>query len=91
LLDRIRIEIEEGGLSPQRAVLESAQRRLRPILLTTCTTIGGMLPLWWGGGAMWQPMAIAIIFGLALATALTLGFVPVLYSIFFRVDYAEYG
>ncbi len=43
LLDRIRIEIDENGLEPQRAVLEAAQRRLRPILLTTLTTIGGLL------------------------------------------------
>ena len=88
LLDRIRIEIEDGGLSPQQAILESAQKRLRPILLTTCTTIGGMIPLWLGGGAMWEPMAIAIIFGLAFATLLTLGVVPVLYSLFFRVSFA---
>ncbi|MEM9556027.1 MAG: efflux RND transporter permease subunit [Acidobacteriota bacterium] len=88
LLDRIRLEIESNGLSPRRAILESAQRRLRPILLTTCTTVGGMLPLWWGGGAMWQPMAISIIFGLLFATALTLGVVPVLYSVFFRVDFS---
>ncbi|MGD8394218.1 MAG: efflux RND transporter permease subunit [Candidatus Eiseniibacteriota bacterium] len=90
LLDRIRIEIEENGLSPQRAVIESAQRRLRPILLTTCTTVGGLLPLWFGGGPMWEPMAIGIIFGLLFATLLTLGVVPVLYSILFRVDFAGF-
>jgi len=87
LLDRIRLEIEDNGRTPQDAILESAQRRLRPILLTTCTTVGGMLPLWWGGGAMWEPMAISIIFGLIFATALTLGVVPVLYSVFFRVSF----
>ena len=76
-----------GGLRPQQAILESAQKRLRPILLTTCTTIGGMIPLWLGGGAMWEPMAISIIFGLAFATMLTLGVVPILYSLFFRVSF----
>ncbi|MEM7350346.1 MAG: efflux RND transporter permease subunit [Acidobacteriota bacterium] len=90
LLDRIRIEIEDNGLSPQRAILESAQKRLRPILLTTCTTVGGMLPLWFGGGAMWEPMAISIIFGLAFATMLTLGLVPILYSLFFRVSFKDF-
>jgi multidrug efflux pump len=85
LLDRIRIEIEENGLDPFRAVIESAQRRLRPILLTTGTTVGGLLPLWFGGGPMWEPMAITIIFGLIFATGLTLAVVPVLYSIFFKV------
>ena len=87
LLDRIRLEIEEHGLEPPQAVIESAQRRLRPILLTTFTTVGGLMPLWLGGGPMWEPMAIAIIFGLLFATVLTLGIVPVLYSLFFRVNF----
>jgi len=87
LLDRIRIEQEHNGLDPGTAVLEAAQQRIRPILLTTATTIGGLLPLWLGGGPMWEPMAIAIIFGLAFATVLTLGVVPVLYTLLFRVKY----
>jgi multidrug efflux pump subunit AcrB len=87
LLDRIKIEIEDKGLDPRRAVVEAAQRRLRPILLTTGTTIGGLLPLYLGGGPMWEPMAVAIMFGLLFATALTLGVVPVLYSLFFRVHF----
>ncbi len=90
LLDRIKIEIEENGLEPARAVIEATQRRLRPIVLTTCTTIGGMLPLWYGGGPMFEPMAIAIIFGLLFATGLTLGVVPILYSLFFRVSFKEF-
>jgi multidrug efflux pump len=90
LLDRIKIEIEENGLEPARAVVEAAQRRLRPILLTTATTMGGLLPLWFGGGIMYKPMAIAIIFGLLFATLLTLGVVPVLYAIFFRVDFKRF-
>ncbi|MEZ4601285.1 MAG: efflux RND transporter permease subunit [Syntrophotaleaceae bacterium] len=87
LIDRINIEIEENGREPAEAIIESAQRRLRPILLTTGTTMGGLLPLWLGGGPMWEPMAITIIFGLAFATVLTLGLVPVLYSLFFRVRF----
>ncbi len=91
LLDRIRIEREEFGRPAARAVIESAQRRLRPILLTTVTTVGGLIPLWLGGGPMWEPMAIAIIFGLLFATALTLGVVPILYSLFFRVDFKRFS
>lgn len=90
LLDRIQIEIEENGLEPARAVIESAQKRLRPIILTTVTTVGGLLPLWFGGGPMWEPMAISIIFGLVFATVLTLGVVPVLYTLFFRVNFKEF-
>jgi multidrug efflux pump subunit AcrB len=91
LIDRIAIEREQNGLSPDLAVVEAAMRRLRPILLTTATTVGGLLPLWLGGGPLWEPMAIAIIFGLMFATVLTLGVVPVLYSLFFRVNFRNYG
>lgn len=87
LIDRIKIEIEDNGLEPPRAVVEAAQRRLRPILLTTATTVAGLLPLWFGGGPMWEPLAISIIFGLLFATLLTLGMVPLLYSLFFRVSF----
>jgi len=90
LLDRIKIEIEQNGLEPARAVVESSQRRLRPILLTTATTIGGLIPLWLGGGPLFEAMAVAIIFGLMFATVLTLGFVPVMYSIFFRVKFKDF-
>ena len=85
LLDRIRIEIDENGLEPFTAVMVAAQRRLRPILLTTLTTAGGLLPLWVGGGPMFEPMAVSIIFGLLFATVITLGMVPVLYVLLFRV------
>jgi multidrug efflux pump subunit AcrB len=91
LLDRIRIEIEENGLAPQRAIVEAAQRRLRPILLTTVTTIAGLIPLYFGGGLMWEPMALTIIFGLAFSTLLTLGVIPVLYSRLFRVSFKEFA
>ncbi len=87
LIDRIDTEIRERGLAPTEAIVEAGQHRLRPILLTTLTTLGGMLPMWLGGGPMWEPMAIAIIFGLLFATFLTLGLVPVLYSLFFRVSF----
>jgi len=90
LLDRIRIEIQDNGRAPARAVLESAQRRLRPILLTTLTTAGGLLPLWLGGGPMFEPLAIAVLFGLLFATVLTLGVVPILYSILFRVRFDDF-
>lgn len=86
LIDRIDLEQSKNGLAPGKAVVAAGARRLRPILLTTATTVLGMVPLWIGGGALFQSMAIAIIFGLLFATVLTLGIVPLLYSIFFRVD-----
>ncbi len=87
LIDRIDLEIRDNGLQPSKAIIESAQQRLRPILLTTMTTVGGLLPLWFGGGPMWESLAIAIIFGLLFATCLTLGLVPILYSLLFRVSF----
>ncbi len=90
LLDRIAIEIRDFNRSEATAVITACQQRLRPILLTTATTVLGMTPLLWGGSAMFKPMAITIIFGLSFATVLTLLVVPVLYSIFFRVSFSEY-
>ncbi len=89
LIDRIKIEIEELGKSPSDAVIAACLQRLRPIMLTTATTVLGMMPLWWGGTAMFKPMAITIIFGLLFATLLTLLVVPVLYSVLFRVKYGQ--
>ena len=87
LIDRINIELNENGRTPADAVIEACQQRLRPIVLTTCTTVGGMLPLWISHDPMFETMAISIIFGLMFATLLTLIIVPVLYSIFFGVKY----
>lgn len=90
LIDRIQIEQSDFGRSPQHAIVEAAQRRLRPIFLTTVTTACGMLPLWYGGGPLWESMAITIIFGLLFATGLTLGVIPVLYALLFRVSFKGY-
>jgi len=85
LLERIQLEIDELGLSPYEAIISGAQKRFRPILLTTATTVLGLIPLYLGGGEMWEPMAIAIMAGLLFSTLLTLGVVPVLYALLFRV------
>lgn len=87
LLDRVKLEIEENGRSAAEAVILASQQRARPILLTTATTCGGMLPLMLSGGPMFEPMAVAIFFGLLFATFLTLLQVPVLYGMFFRVKF----
>ena len=87
LIDRINIELHELGKKPQQAIIDACCQRLRPIFLATCTTVLGMMPLLWGGTAMFRPMAVSIIFGLAFATLLTLFVVPVLYSLLYRVTY----
>ena len=48
------------------------------------------MPLYLGGGPLWESMAIAIMFGLAFATILTLGFVPVLYAALFKVKFKDF-
>ncbi|MEO0787699.1 MAG: efflux RND transporter permease subunit, partial [Bacteroidota bacterium] len=87
LIDRIQLE-EETSASRYEAILNAAQQRFRPILLTTFTTTLGMIPLYLGGGEMWEPMAISIMIGLLFATVITLLFVPVVYKILFGVKRA---
>ena len=88
LIDRIDREARDG-LSPAQAILEAGRRRLRPVAMSTLTTSGGLVPLWLGGGLLWAPMAIAIIFGLLVAAVLTLCIVPVLYSLLMRVPFDD--
>ena len=85
LIDRIQIELNQSGRASIEAIVAAAQQRFRPILLTTCTTTLGLIPLYLGGGLMWEPMAVAIMVGLLFATVITLLFVPVLYKILFAV------
>ncbi|HJK90595.1 MAG TPA: efflux RND transporter permease subunit [Polyangiaceae bacterium LLY-WYZ-15_(1-7)] len=91
LIDRIQIEQDENGLEPAKAIVAAAQQRVRPILLTTATTVASLIPLYLSGGAMWEPMAVAIMFGLVFSTMLTLLAVPLLYAMFFRVDRPRAG
>jgi len=86
LLDRIEIEQTEFERTTYQSIISAAQQRFRPILLTTFTTVLGLIPLYLGGGAMWEPMAVAIMIGLLFATVITLLFVPVLYKLLFRVQ-----
>lgn len=82
LIDRIDIERERLGV--REAIISASLARMRPILMTTLTTILGLIPMALFGGPMWFPMAVVIMGGLAVGSILTLGFVPVLYSLFFR-------
>ena len=77
--------LRERGVAMYDAVYAAGKSRLRPVLMTSLTTILGMLPLALGmgnGAEMWQPMGIAIIGGLTFSTVLTLVAVPVLYYVF---------
>ncbi|MBI1312631.1 AcrB/AcrD/AcrF family protein [bacterium] len=76
----------------RNCLVEACRQRLLPIFLTTATTIGGLLPLAIDGGPLWEGMSWCMIYGLIVATLLTLLVVPALYAIFvetFRVRPVE--
>jgi len=86
LIDRIDIERSEGATDDFEAIISASVRRLRPILMTTVTTILGLLPLIVARDALFYGMANVIAFGLLVGTILTLGVVPVLYSLLFGIQ-----
>ena len=72
-----------AGEAPWQAVISATEHRLRPILLTAAAAILGMIPI--APTVFWGPMAYAVMGGLAVATLLTLVFLPALYVAWFRI------
>jgi HAE1 family hydrophobic/amphiphilic exporter-1 len=86
LVDFINL-MRERGNELYEAIALSGRSRLRPVIMTSATTILGMLPLALSKGSgseLWSPMGIAVIGGLVFSTLVTLILVPVIYSIFAR-------
>ena len=86
LVDLIN-QLQAQGLEKTSAIMEAGQARLRPILMTTLTTVLGLLPMAIGfgeGSELRTPMAIAVIGGLLVSTLLTLVVIPVVYSLLDR-------
>ena len=84
LIDYIN-QLRSRGVERKEAIIEAARIRLRPILLTTLTTVFGMMPLALGIGAgseFYQPLAITVIGGLLFSMLLTLIFIPIVYALF---------
>ena len=84
LIDYITLN-RERGMGIRTAVIDGGRSRLRPVVMTTLTTILGMVPMAVGSGEgaeLWRPMGVAVIGGLTFSTILTLLFVPVLYCSF---------
>jgi multidrug efflux pump len=82
LVDQIEQDIK-AGLAPWQAIIEATVRRFRPIVLTALAAVLAMIPL--SRSVFFGPMAVAIMGGLIVATALTLLFLPALYAAWFRV------
>jgi len=82
LIDQIEQD-RAAGVEPWLAIVESAVRRLRPIVLTAAAAVLAMIPL--SRSVFWGPMAVAIMGGLVVATALTLLALPAMYAAWFRV------
>lgn len=88
LIDYINLN-KERGMSVIRSVVSGGRSRLRPVLMTTITTILGMFPMAMGigeGSEIWQPMGISIIGGLTVSTILTLIVIPTIYCSFHARD-----
>ena len=84
LIDYITL-CRERGRAVKNSVVTAGKSRLRPVLMTTMTTILGMVPMAFGrgqGSEMWRPMGVSVIGGLSVSTILTLLLVPVLYCTF---------
>ena len=84
LIDQIDIERKTHGLDD--AIVIAAKKRVRPVMLTSLTTVLGLVPMALGGGALFEPMATLMVGGLLLASPLTLFFVPPAYRLFFRLQ-----
>lgn len=84
LIDYTRLGRERGH-SVRRSILIAGRSRLRPVLMTTFTTVLGMVPMAIGigeGSEMWQPMGVTVAFGLTISTFVTLVLIPTIYASF---------
>ena len=87
LINQIDIDSETMGM--RDAVVSAAQKRARPVILTSLTTVCGLIPMAYSGGAMFEPMAAIMIGGLLVASPLTLIFVPPVAYLFLRPWHRE--
>ena len=92
LVDYINLN-RERGMGISQAVILGGKSRLRPVLMTSMTTILGMVPMSLGigeGSELWQPMGIAIVGGLTVSTLVTLVIIPMVYCVFASREVKSY-
>lgn len=92
LVDYINLN-RERGMGISQSVILGGKSRLRPVLMTSLTTILGMVPMSLGigeGSELWQPMGVAIVGGLTVSTLVTLVIIPVVYCVFASREVTSY-
>ncbi|PIE82968.1 MAG: hypothetical protein CSA09_04035 [Candidatus Contendobacter odensis] len=87
LIDQIDLEMQH--LTLLEAIISAAEKRVTPIMLTTLTTVMGLIPMAISGGALFEPMAILMIGGISLASVISLFFVPSVFLLFFRFEHKQ--
>lgn len=87
LIDFIEMRRRSGDVNIGDAIVESGRARLRPIILTTITTIIALLPIALGGDALFEPLAVTIIAGIAFSSLLSMVVTPSLYMIYYKIKY----
>jgi multidrug efflux pump subunit AcrB len=81
-MDEIDIQLN-NGVKPKTAIIESSASRFRPVMMASMTTILGMIPLL--RDCLFGSLAVTIMAGLFIGTLITLLFIPILYSLFFKI------
>lgn len=84
-----QIDIERLGKTLDEAIAAAALKRMRPILLTSATTVLGLMPLYLFGDDLWSPLAVVMMSGLSVASVITLFFVPVCYRLMYHYSKQE--
>ncbi|ANU22095.1 multidrug transporter [Planococcus donghaensis] len=86
LIDFVEVRRLSGELDIKEAIIESGYARIKPILLTSITSIIALVPIAVSGDPLFEPLAITIIAGLAFSSLFTLVMIPALYLVFYRVN-----
>lgn len=86
LIDFVEARRLSGDFSIKEAILESGYARIKPIILTTVTSIVALIPVALSGDPLFEPLAVTIIAGLAFSSLFTLVMIPALYLVFYRIS-----
>ncbi|WP_282019304.1 efflux RND transporter permease subunit [Planomicrobium okeanokoites] len=89
LIDFVETRRLSGDFSIKEAILESGYARIKPIILTTITSIVALIPVALSGDPLFEPLAVTIIAGLAFSSLFTLVMIPALYLVFYRISHRK--